>query len=86
MDKVEAVRMEVSSAPPFERSATLSCLPVTRGWSFQKMAQFAWDYYRQNLVNADIQNFVVKYTSLCQMPALRFKSENFLVLYQTSLF
>ena len=50
------------------------------------MAQFAWGYYRQNLVNTDIQNFVVKYTSLCQMPALRFKPENFPVLHQASLF
>ena len=44
------------------------------------MAQFAWGYYRQNLVNTDVQNFVVNYTSLCQMPVLRFKPENFLVL------
>ena len=65
-----------------------SCLPVTRGCSFHKMAQFAWGFYmyRQNLVKTGIQNFVVKYTSLCQMPALRFKPEDFLVLYQISLF
>lgn len=63
--------------PPLKDQYRLSCFLATRGLSFQKMAQFTWGYSRQNLVNGDIQYFIVKYTSLCQMPALRFKPENF---------